>query len=277
MKRTFPFLILIASFFVFSRCEIEEPESGRREGNKLHFSDRWWTIKDYKDNTWGPGPNYFSTNPNHVWVDDRDRLHMTISQQDNRWYATEIISEDTMGYGTYRFTILGDFVNMPENVTLGLFTWDDNSFFEAGNSEVDIEMSKWGDSTQQTLNYAVQPVAFSQVFKERHSNPKVENVEVLNGLSTHEFTWTPNKISWRSYKGEVASDENLIATWEFDQDNPARVKEENGMKSKAIVIPEPGETTNTRINYWLQTWISTGPTDGKEQEVIITRFDYTSW
>jgi hypothetical protein len=278
MRVLIPTLSFVFALLFLNNCTLEEPELGSRQGDSLFFSGRWWTIKKYEDITWGPGPNYFSANPNHVWVDEKDRLHMTISPFDGKWFATEIISADTMGYGTYRFTILGDFVNMPENVTLGLFTWDDNTFYEAGNSEVDIELSKWGvDSTIQTINYAVQPVAFGPVYEERHHNPIIDNPEILNGLTTHEFTWLPNKISWRSYEGEKPDEAKLISSWEFDNTNQARVKNENGNSSEPIVIPKPGETTNTRINYWLQTYISRSPTDGQAQEIMVTNFEYQSW
>lgn len=279
MKILLPTLSFVIALLFLNNCTIEEPEFGSRQGDSLFFSGHWWNIKKYEEIQWGPGPNYFSANPNHVWVDDKDRLHLTISNSDGKWFATEVISTDTMGYGTYRFTILGDFVNMPENITLGLFTWDDNTFSEAGNSEVDIEMSKWGvDSTEQTLNYAVQPVAFGgDYFSERNHNPEVADVSVLNGLSTHEFTWLPNKISWKSYSGDKPDEAKVIASWFFDDTNQARVKNENGNSSEPIIIPIPGETTNTRINYWLQTFISRAPIDGKQHEVMITNFEYQSW
>lgn len=200
---------------------------------------------------------------------------MTISNRDEKWFATEVISADTMGYGTYTFTVVGDLTNIPENITLGLFTWDNNSFQEAGNSEVDIEFSKWGDTaTNQTLNYAVQPVAFGPTFKERVTRAQLEDVEDIIGISTHEFTWTPRLISWKSYKGEEKKEDNQIAEWSFDLDNPARVKNEGGKSSDPIIIPKPGKTTNTRINFWIQTWLGAAPADGLRHEVIIKEFEY---
>jgi len=268
-------IALIFYLFVSNSCVQEAPKFGKRTGDSLFFSGRFWTIKKFETSLMGPGPNYFSTNPNHVWVDNRDQLHMTISQANGKWFATEIVSTDTMGYGTYTFTVLGDFKNMPENVTLGLFTWDDNTFYEAANSEVDIEFSKWGDTNSvQSLNYAVQPVAFGPVYEERAHNEQLENPDVLIGTSTHEFTWAPDKITWRSYTGSEAKDENKIAEWAFTSDMPGRIKYENGQSSVPVVIPKPGRTTNARINFWLQTWISDGPAGGQEQEVIITKFEY---
>lgn len=271
--------VLITSFLFtwLTSCEQPDPKFGIRTGDSLFFADRYWEIKKYETSLMGPGPNYFSTDPNHVWVDTKGRLHMTISNRDGRWFATEVVSTDTMGYGTYTFTVLGDLVNIPENITLGLFTWDNNTFLEEANSEVDIEFSKWGDtSSNQTLHYAVQPVAFGPVFEERMENAHVEDFNVFNGTSTHQFTWTPNKITWSSYRGEKVDDKQQIASWEFDDSNPARIKYENGVESKPIVIPKPGRTTNTRINFWVQTWINIGPSDGEEYEIMVTDFRYKS-
>lgn len=276
MKLPYYLSVIFIGFLLLSGCEQPEPENPVRQGDSLFFSGRNWTIKEYENTQWGPGPNYFSAHPNDVWVDSKDRLHLTINQRDGKWFSTEVVSTDTFGYGTYTFTVIGDFVNMPENITLGLFTWDDNTFYEAANSEVDVELSKWGDAdTLQTLNYAVQPVFFGQENPERNYRAQLDNPEVLIGVSTHEFTWAPDIITWRSWKGETKQPDNLIAEWEFDENMPARIKYENGNESKPIVIPEPGNTTNARINLWLQTWVNPAPTDGQEHEVIIKSFAFT--
>ncbi|MCB0736994.1 MAG: hypothetical protein KDC92_05740 [Bacteroidetes bacterium] len=262
------------AFAIFSGCKQEAPENPTRMGDSLYFSGRYWTIKKYENAQWGPGPNYFSAHPSDVWVDSKDQLHLTISNRDNKWFSTEVVSTDTFGYGTYRFTIIGDMYEIPKNVTLGLFTWDDNTFLEAANSEVDIELSKWGADTVQTLNYAVQPVAFGPTFPERNYRAQLEDPTIVDGVTTHEFTWKPNIITWRSYAGEERTDKNLIAEWSFDDSMPARVKNENGNSSKPITVPKPGNTTNARMNYWIHTWINAAPTSGEREEVIIKSFEF---
>ncbi|MBI1183250.1 hypothetical protein GC194_03185 [bacterium] len=267
--------LLIMLVFASNSCRQDPPPFGERTGDSLFFSGRFWTIKTFENSTMGPGPNYFSNHPNHLWVDSKDRLHLTIKQTNNKWYATEVVSTDTMGYGTYRFTIVGNLYDIPANITLGLFTWDNNTFYSDGNSEVDIEFSKWGDTaSNQTLNYAVQPVAFGPVFAERHNNPQLENPALLNGESTHEFTWTPDSIVWNSYAGKEAKPEAKIAHWTFDKNHPSRVKNENGNQSKPILIPAPGNSTNTRLNFWVQTWQSAGPLDGQNYEIMVTNFEF---
>ena len=273
MRQSFYISVFVLAALSFMSCEQSDPPNFGRIGNKVLFSGHEWDVKS-SATTVGPGPNYFSENLDDIYVDEYGYLHMHITQRGGRWYSTEIVSTDTMGYGTYKFTIQGDFVNMPENIVIGLFTWDNNTFYEQANSEIDVELSKWGDvDKENTLQYGIQPIAFSTFFPERVFNP-VGTESYLIGVSTHVFHWTDTLVSFRSYAGEQELESQLIAQWEFDLDNPPRIKEEGGNSSLPIVIPAPGNTTNARINYWILPWIDPGPTDGLRQEFIVRYFDY---
>lgn len=255
------------------QVDISDPDFGR-EGNKIKFSGRKWWVKIYEDRQWGPGPNYFSGNEEDITIDNKGHLHMKIVNRNGKWMSTEIVSEDVMGYGTYIFTIDGDIENIPENIVLGLFTWDDETFQTQANSEVDIEFSKWGNANdQRTLQYGVQPINFGTLHPEREYRPQY-TLDKLIGTTTHAFTWTKDKIYWASYIGDTYGQGELLAEWTFDQNNPGRVKEENGRRSNPIVIPAPGPNTNCRINFWITPWVNSVPTDGKEQEIVITKFEY---
>src|SRR5688572_27783321 len=65
----------------------------------LDFAGRTWNIKQSTSPV-GPGPNRFSANPNDVWVDAAG-LHLTIHKYSNVWYSTEVILNESLGYGTY--------------------------------------------------------------------------------------------------------------------------------------------------------------------------------
>lgn len=265
-------LIAILTSALFQSCDQSEPPSFGRVGDVVSFSGYDWDVKH--DNVLqGPGPNWFSNDLDDIYVDQNGYLHMHITERDGRWYATEVVSQDTMGYGTYTWTIEGDFVNQPDNIVVGLFTWDNNTFFEQANSELDVELAKWGEDKENTLQYAVQPVAFGPYYPERTNNP--EGTEPwLIGVSTHEIHWTDSLVSFRSFHGEDKLEQNIISTWSFDLDNPARIKNEGNNSSEPVVIPEPGNTTNARINYWLLPWINEGPSDGERQEFIVRKFDF---
>jgi hypothetical protein len=274
MKDMMRFFLAIGMVCLLFGCKQSDPPNFGRVGDVVLFSGYEWNVK-HAETVQGPGPNWFSNDPDDIYVDDQGYLHMWINERDGKWFATEIVSEDTMGYGTYKFTIEGDFVNMPDNVTVGLFTWDNNSFYEHANSEIDVELSKWGETEKQnTLQYAVQPVSFSTFFPERVFNPS-DTEDYLIGVTTHVFNWTDSLITFKSYFGEDELAANQIAEWSFGLDNPPRVKEEGGQSSLPIVIPGPGNTTNARINYWLQPWINQGPSGGVPQELIVRHFSYS--
>jgi hypothetical protein len=267
------YLLFILILALYAGCKQSDPNDilGRK-GDIVHFSGRLWNIKSGYN---GPGPNRFSDAYENVWVDELGYLHMHINKHDdNLWYSSEVISQEAFGYGTYAFTIQGNPMEFASNVVLGLFTWDDSTFFSQANSEVDIELSKWGVAADKNpLTMSVQPVFFGTYYPERSHQAMVDST-LLEGVTTHIFTWTDTLISWASYRGEDYTNAIPFATWEFDLDHPARVKVENGMYSQPVVIPAPGNNTNARINFWTLTNIATGPSNGLEHEMVIRKFAY---
>ncbi len=265
-------ILMIPVLFALLSCEQSEPTFNGREGDILNFSGRKWQIK-HSNALLGPGPNYFTDHPNDVFIDDDGYLHLSVTERSGNWRCTEVISLDTMGYGTYIWTIQGDPVNIDRNIVLGLFTWDNNTFQEEANSEVDIEFAKWGDAEEAyTLQYGVQPIAFGPYNPERVDKPVVEPSKWV-GVSTHAFTWTDTLITWQSWEGPNYGAGPPQAEWSFDLNNPARIKFEGNMQSDPIIIPGPGNTTNARMNLWLVNGPE-GPFFPLRHEMIIQKFEY---
>lgn len=259
--------------WMLTGCKQSDPEDVLgRQGDVVYFSGYTWDVK-HATFQMGPGPNFFSRRYEDVFVDHNGYLHMRISNQNGIWFASEVITREVLGYGTYIFTLQADLVNIPENTVVGLFTWSNESFFAQANSEVDIEFAKWGDPEAGTLHYSVQPVNFGPYYPERSHEAEVDN-NALVGVSTHLFHWTDTLITWKSYAGDVVDDSKEIASWSFDLDNPPRIKYENGQASQPIVIPAPDEYTNARINYWILPHINIAPTDFQEHEIVIRKFEY---
>jgi hypothetical protein len=279
LKNKTYFVLLLA--FLLSACYQSDPvppgvntEEFGRVGDSVRFSGMDWTVKIYEDNTQGPGPNFFSGDERDIFLDENGYLHLRIVERSGKWMSTEVVADEYTGYGTYRWTIEGYPDAFPANIVLGLFTWDNNTFDEQANSEVDVEFSKWGDPEQETtLQYGVQPINFGPYYPERDYKPEYDQ-GTLDGVSTHEFVWTDTLISWRSYVGEYAEDDQLIGEWTFDTSNPPRVKNEGSRTSQPVVIPEPGETTSARINFWILTNIARGPVNGLTQEIIIRKYEH---
>lgn len=256
-------------------CKLETlPAPQGRSGDQLVFSGRNWTVKGGTE-LFGPGPNYFSKDLYSAYVDDNGYLHMNIRKlDDGRWYCSEVISNDVVGYGRYVWVVESDMINIPDNTVLGLFTWDNNTFATQANSEVDIEFSRWGVANEpKTLHTSVQPVWFGPFKPERTEGFQLP-AAAATSHTTHEFIWTDSLISWKSWLGSDLTAAPM-ASWSFDLNNPAREKEEGGSTSAPIVIPAPGATTNARINLWLVTNQATGPSTGRDYEIVIRSFSYT--
>ena len=254
-------------------CKQSNPEDALgRVGDEVTFAGRKWDVK-WGLEPMGPGPNMFSRLYKDVWVDENGWLHLAVAQHDGVWYSSEVVGRDNLGYGTYTWTIQADPMSFSENVVFGLFTWDDNTFYTDGNSEVDIEFAKWGDTASTTpTTFSVQPVAFGAYYAER-TRERAVDPNKLKGVTTHQFTWTDTLITWASYAGETISGEPL-ATWDFDLNHPPRRKKEGDLQSLPIVIPKPGANTNARMNLWTLPYTTLGPNNQVEHEVVIRNFTY---
>jgi hypothetical protein len=274
IRYIFNFLLLCAPAILISSCEQSEPEEMlARVGDVVEFSGYTWDVK-HGDYLMGPGPNYFSGFYRDVFVDDRGYLHLRIAEHDGIWYSSEVVGRDTLGYGTYSWTVEGDLVNIPNNIVLGLFTWSNYSFQTQANSEVDIEFAKWLNDDAGTMHYSVQPVNFGPFYPERTHEAEA-NENALIGVSTHTFKWTDTLITWVSYAGAEMDPSKEIASWQFDLNNPPRIKYENGLASNPIVIPAPDNKTNARMNFWILPVNTVMPADGEEHEIVIQKFSYT--
>ncbi len=272
MKRYLLFLVLASVTLI--TCKQSNPEEVLgRQGDVVDFAGRKWDIK-YSNTPVGPGPNNFSRLYDDVWVDENGYLHLTIAKHNDTWYSSEVVGQDNLGYGTYIFTIQADPMSFSENVVFGLFTWDNNTLLTDGNSEVDIEFSKWGDATaEEPTTFSVQPVSFGTFYPER-TRERFIDPDVLKGVTTHLFNWTDTLITWYSYAGEDYENATPIATWSFNLNNPPRVKQDGNQTSQPIVIPAPGATTNCRMNFWTLPFSAIGPNNGLTHEVVIRDFKY---
>lgn len=250
-------------------CKLDDPPGYGRQGDLVRFSGRLWDVKS-GPGLLGPGPNYFSNRPSDVYMDGKGYLHLRIQEHDGRWYSTEVVGRDTLGYGTYRWVIEGDNENIANNTVLGLFTWNDSSFLTQGNSEVDIEIAKWGITNAPTLNYAVQPVNFGPYYPERVRGISTPSGDMI-GVTTHQFTWTDTLVTWTSWAGE-GSGGRVIGSWTFNRNNPSQVKNEGNRSSVPILIPAPERNTRARMNFWQLG--GAAPSDGESKEVIIRSFEY---
>lgn len=217
-----------------------------------NFSNVTWNVKEGGPR--GPGPNHWAGSKESVWCDDEGRLHLRIREINGTWHSAEIFTSDSPGHGTYRFKLSTAVETLDENVVAGLST------YQPGPNEIDIEFSRWSDPNYTTVgSYTVwngeigtppEHSVFNTVF-----DPNLSTRH-----STHEFTWTPQRVDFRSWEGHSDSpdQETLIQEASYTGEN----------------VPETGDE-RLRINLWLnQGW---APTDGEPEELIVESVGFTPY
>ena len=223
----------------------------RKPGTRtISFAGYDWIVKKSYEITdsIGPGPNNFSDSNENVFVDE-DGLHLKITQEGEDWVCSEVIAEQSFGYGTYTFEVNSRIDLLDENIVVGLFTWDDFSPFSLDNQneyyrEIDIEFSKWSDpQNPYNAQFVVQPHDIPE-----NLFPFYIQLSDDDSLSTHIFTWNEESIDFQSIY------DNTVVSWCYSGDN----------------IPVPG-IESPRINFWL--FNGNAPANNQEAEIVISIVD----
>lgn len=229
-------------------------------GREVQFADRTWNVKR-STGLVGPGPNRFSDAPEDVWVDAAG-LHLTIHKYGANWYSTEVILNESLGYGTYMFqtTSRQDILNA--NATFGAFTWDPfggDVIPNNPNREIDFEDGRWSNPSSRTNSQVVvQPYTV---------NGNLQRL-TIPGLSadaklTRFFTWSPDKIEFFSLRGHH-SPTDFPAEAVFHHFTYLA----NGTNH---LIPTPGRE-NFRFNLWL--FRGSPPVGEQPVEAVISDFAF---
>jgi hypothetical protein len=200
----------------------------------IQFSGIIWDVKS--GSNLGPGPNYWSSNSQNVWVDTNGYLHMKIRNVNGIWYCSELTTQKSFGYGEYSVCVEGNLESYDKNTVLGIFT------YETDTREIDIEFSRWANMSNPAGWYTVQPV--------RSTSQRSFALNLKSNLSTHKFTWASNAINFQSYNGTSVSDESLIENWTYSgSQNP------------------PAGNELFHLNFWL--FQGRAPSNGLDAEVVI--------
>jgi hypothetical protein len=192
----------------------------------------------------GPGPNVFAED--NVWVDPLGRLHLRVVRRDGYWACAEVVSQLSLGFGTYTFTI-ADTAQLSPATVLGLFTWDDHGE-EFHHREIDIEIGRWGEADSQNAQFVVQPGTVAG---------NLVRFELPSGQAVASFDWTLSRVYCRSTRLRAA----FPGEQDFVQDH-----------SFVAGIPPAGDA-RVRINLWrFGTEIEAG---GGPEEVVIEDFRFS--
>ncbi len=164
----------------------------------LDFADFTWSVKR-RDFPAGPGGNFFSDRAEDVWVDE-EGLHMTVTMRDGDWYASEVILNSSLGYGTYIFQTRGRVDVHDPNLVAAGFLWDGEA--PPSFRELDFEFTRWSLPQQPTnAQFVVQPCNQCPGCGD---NCERFTVNLADGESdlTHYLIWSEGSVEFRTYLGE---------------------------------------------------------------------------
>lgn len=219
----------------------------------LNFCGYEWAVK-VQPTPSGPGPNYFSDREEDVWVDE-EGLHLTVTKRDGNWYCTEVIIQESFGYGTYIFHTKTEPEYVDPNVIAGMFTWD--AELPWPNRELDFEFARWSDPDDPTnAQFVLQPFTTPGNWLRYRIEPD-EN----NPYLTQVVTWQKGRADFKTARGQFDSpdaipEETVISAWTHTGDT----------------VPEPRHE-NIRVNLWLDDGLPPVDED-KPIDLLVTKFLY---
>lgn len=207
----------------------------------IQFSGYEWRVRTAPSDRGGKRLKYDARN---AWTDADGAMHLRIAKFSGEWMCAEVSLTRSLGYGKYRFTVR-DTSGLQPAAIFGMFTWDyarpDQNF-----SEVDIEISRWGDPAAKNAQYVIQP----------HYIPaNVSRFAAPSGKLTHSFQWEPGRMTFRTWRGsDHGGTSGVIAQHVFN----------SGIPSPAI--------ESVRMNLYIWGYSHVPFADGAE--VVVERFEY---
>jgi hypothetical protein len=214
----------------------------------LRFAGHTWVVRSNgvgspRNNTWCE---------DNAFVDVDGHLHLRLTISNGVWCAAEVISADSMGFGTYQWQLGSRVDNLDKNVVVGLFNYPPPSVGPDGTNEIDIEFTRWGVDDANQLNYTIFP-AEKGVAETTQNFP----LTMSGDFSTHRFIWKKQSIRFQSTNGHYSTNVLPIADWTYSPTNYAQ---------RIGYTPVP-----VRMNIW-KTDV---PTNGQATEVVISSFEFT--
>jgi hypothetical protein len=207
----------------------------------IHFSGYDWTVRSAGSDRGGE-PNIYD--PANAWIDDKGFLHLRMTEREGRWTCAEVGLSRSLGYGTYKF-IVQDSTSLSPSAVLGFLTFDDARVEEFA-SEIDVEMSQWGNAKRKNTQYVVQPFYIPE---------NVSRFESPSGPVTHSFHWEPGRLTFKTASGAAqGAITHPIAMHEF-----------------TTGVPSPsGETVRINLYDFRHSLHPSQPSS----EVVIEKFEY---
>jgi endo-1,3-1,4-beta-glycanase ExoK len=162
-----------------------------------------------------PLNNNWSDSPSNLWIDNLNRLHLTIKNDNGKWDCTQLSSENSYTYGIFTWKVVSPVFTFDKNSVLGLFTYADD------NHELDIEASRRVAGNGDLIRFTVQPYWPNGNTKTYLPSKTVEGITTdLAGFDGHNSTfqidWEPTYVDftiWDNYGNMIANMHYVNSTY----------------------------------------------------------------
>jgi hypothetical protein len=207
----------------------------------LRFSGYEWRVRTIASDRGGMNNLY---DPDNAWTDESGALHLRIRKKGDRWTCAEVMLPRSLGYGTYNL-VVRDTSHLEPAAVLSMNTYDEWAG-EQHFREMDIAISRWGDSTnQKNAQYTIQPFYVPG------------NLALFTepaGTLTHSMRWEPGRALFRTFRGSSANGATPVFEHAFTSG-----------------VPLPGQEVIYLAFYVVAS--ETNPLQN-ENEVVIEKFEY---
>ncbi len=215
----------------------------------IWFSGRDWSVRSSTEEQ-RPGPSLWSDSQDSVWVDADGRLHLALVEEEGQAWAAEVSLRESLGLGTYVFSLDSPVRQPNEFVVAGLFARD--VLTERENKEFDIELARWADPDGHDAQYVLAPWELA-------GNGDVFTVGPLYEPTVHACEWQEDRHLFTSAVGRAwpPAAEDLLHTWEYD--------------GPSVMVPD---NEQVRINLWLFRYLEPPASAAHDVELVLSRFDF---
>jgi hypothetical protein len=209
----------------------------------IEFSGFTWRVR-WKPSDRGGTSNPY--NPDNVYVDQKGALHLRIINRNQQWTCSEVSLTQSLGYGTYSFTV-EDTSKLEPAVVFGMFTWDYSTDHE-NHREFDIDISRWGDPQEKNAEFILQPERVSA---------NVSRFMAPSGKLKHTIIWEPGRLTMMTSRVSGTGETSVVSKYVF-----------------TFEVPTPGSESlrMTLFPYRKPNHESAGLQ--RSAEVVVDRFEY---
>jgi hypothetical protein len=182
---------------------------------------------------------------NNAWTDANGALHLRIQKQEAKWSCAEVVMTRSLGYGTYN-VVVRDISQLQPAAVFTTTTFDDWGG-DQHYREMDIEISKWGDTERENnAQCGIQPF-----FVPGNVVPFI----APPGTLTHSRHWESGRASFQTVRGSSIKP-GSPAVFEL---------------AFTSGVPTPGQETFQLLFYVVASEKSQMK---KENEVVVEKFEY---